>query len=179
MNYIKQVLVFIGILWGVLFLDFIIPLDFAKLGIMPRSIGGLVGVVFHPFLHGSLGHLASNTIPVLVLLSVLYNFYTRVATRVVIYSVLISGVLVWLFGRSAYHIGASGLIYSIAAFLVAASFYNFNLKSFLIALIIIILYGGLVWGLLPVNPYISFEGHLFGAIAGIFLAWSFRNEQLE
>ena len=106
-------------------------------------------------------------------------FYKNVAPKIVILSILGGGILVWIFARSSYHVGASGLIYSLAAFLIANGFFRKNFKSIVIAVAIVIFYGGLFWGIFPTKVRISWEGHLFGAIAGIILAYIFKNEELD
>lgn len=168
---ITIVLVFILILWSIKVIDTILPYDLCQLGIAPRSIRGLVGIILAPFLHANYFHLISNTIPTFVLLLVLLTFYKKHALTVIIGSVLMGGVLVWIFGRTATHVGISGLIYSLAAFLIISGIFKKNIKSLLISLLIIILYGGLIWGILPGRLLVSWEGHLFGAAAGVFIAY--------
>lgn len=168
---ITIVLVFVLILWTIKVIDTILPYDLCQLGIVPRSIRGLVGIILAPFLHANYFHLISNTIPTFVLLLALLSFYKKHALTVIIGSVLLGGVLVWIFGRTASHVGISGLIYSLAAFLIMAGIFKKDIKSLLISLLIIILYGGLIWGILPGRFWISWEGHLFGALAGVIIAY--------
>jgi len=139
-----------------------------NLGITPRTTKGLVGIVTSPFLHGSLRHIISNTVPLVVLLFILSYFYPQKALSVILFTVIAGGMLVWLFGRNANHIGASGLIYGLAAFLIANGFIEQKFVPLLISIGVIILYGGLIWGILPsLRSYISWESHLFGAIVGV------------
>jgi membrane associated rhomboid family serine protease len=168
---VKYILYFIVLIWGIWLVDLILPIDLARFGIRPRSLSGLVGIFFAPFLHANFVHILSNTVPLVVLLFALLIYDRKNALFIVVASVVLGGFLVWLIGRSAYHVGASGLIYSLAAYLIASAFFKFDFKSFFMALIIFILYGGLIWGVFPTRPWVSFEGHLFGAIAGVFLAW--------
>lgn len=166
-----KVLIFIGVLWGIKLIDAIIPFDFAQLGIVPRTFKGLLGILFAPFLHANFFHLLSNTIPTFVLLLVLLSFYKKEAPIVILLSILMGGALVWIFGRSASHVGISGLIYSMAAFLITAGFLKKDIKSLLLSIVIIILYGGLIWGIFPGRFWVSWEGHFFGAVVGVSLAF--------
>lgn len=170
-NTTVNVFYFIAVLWGIYLIDVFIPVDFTQFGIVPRTIKGLVGIIFSPLIHANLLHLSSNTIPIFVLLVVLYTFYKKEATTVIITSVLITGFLVWVFGRSASHVGISGLIYSLAAFLIVAGFLRKDFKSVLVSVFVVVLYGGLIWGIFPGKFWVSWEGHLFGAVAGILMAF--------
>ncbi|MDA3890165.1 MAG: rhomboid family intramembrane serine protease [Salinivirgaceae bacterium] len=168
-----NVLYFVALLWVIKVVDVIMPFSLSQFGIVPRTFGGLAGILFAPFLHANIFHLLSNTIPVFVLLFVLLLFYKNDAPLVITFSVLLGGLLVWIFGRSASHIGISGLIYSLAAFLITAGFLRKDFKSVVVSLAIIILYGGLIWGIFPGRYWISWEGHLFGALVGVFIAFYF------
>ena len=167
----RFILIVVGLLWAIWLIDLILPFDLTRFGIHPRTLSGLVGIVLAPLIHANFLHLLSNTVPLIVLLLALFIYDDKNAGSIILLSVLLGGFLVWLFGRSAYHVGASGLIYSLASYLIASAFFRFDFKSFILALIIFILYGGLIWGIFPTRPWVSFEGHLFGAIAGVFLAW--------
>ena len=164
---IQKSLFFIFTIWSIFILDIIIPIDFTKYGILPRTIFGLTGIPLSPFLHAGLFHIISNTIPLFVLLFLLFTFYKKESVTVIILIILIGGFLVWIFGRKSYHIGASGLIYGLVAFLIASGIMRRNITSIIVALIVFFLYGGLIYGLFPRESYISWEAHLFGAIAGI------------
>jgi membrane associated rhomboid family serine protease len=116
---LEPVFLFFGILYGVLLVDSILPFKINSFGIIPRTKMGLIGVVSAPFLHANLLHLLSNTFPLLVMFITLVGFYKKKVMKVVVGVVLLSGLLVWCFGRTANHIGASGLIYGLAGFLIA------------------------------------------------------------
>ena len=173
---IITVLIFIGLIWAVFIIDAIFPGDFTEYGLRPRTISGLLGIISCPLLHGSLGHLISNTIPLAVFLFALFMFYEKQAVLVIVLSVLLGGLLVWIFARNAVHIGASGLIYSLAAFLITSGIILRKFKLLVVSVVLIILYGGLIWGVFPgiTGPSVSFEGHLFGAAAGAILAFVFK-----
>lgn len=172
-DYVKQIFGFIGILYLVWLLDFVLPLS--RFGIVPRTQQGLIGIVTAPFLHANIRHLISNTLPLLVLLLVLFSFYPKKAVSVVIISILLGGLLVWLLGRNANHIGASGLIYGLAAFLIVNGFNEQKNIPILISIAVAVIYGGMFWGLFPsFRAYISWEAHLFGAIAGIVAVFALR-----
>jgi membrane associated rhomboid family serine protease len=168
---IKPVLTFVTILYLILFIDYIFPFGISSFGIVPRTKIGLIGIITSPFLHANLNHLLSNTAPLCLLLTILLIFYKRKALPVIIGIVFIGGSLVWSFAREANHIGASGLIYGLVGFLIANGVITRNFKAATIALIIAVLYGGLVYGLLPSDKGISWEGHLFGAIGGIITSY--------
>ena len=179
MNKLKSAFVFIAILWIIHFADVFFNLGLNRFGILPRTQQGLIGIVASPFLHANLYHLISNTITLFILLLTLKIFYPRIATKVIITTILLSGSMVWLMARPAIHIGASSLIYSLAGFLVFMGIFRRSFKALIIALLVAFFYGGLIWGIFPTNPQISFEGHLFGAVAGIIVAYANRNRRVD
>lgn len=167
---ILPIAVFIGIIWVVFLLDLILPLE--KLGLVPRSLFGMIGIATMPFLHGGFGHILSNTIPLAILLGLMVISRRRPWSTIVLLT-LISGLALWLFGRSALHIGASGLIYALMGFLISAGILERRLISAAIALFVGITYGtAIIGGILPGTPGVSWEGHLFGLLAGAALAWT-------
>lgn len=169
---LRAILVFIGLIWAGFLVDWVVPVDFNRLGLVPRTASGLIGIVVMPFLHGDFSHLLSNTIPLFVLLALLAG--SRVSFwRIVTSLALLSGLLLWLFGRPAVHIGASGLVFALAAFLVVAGFLERRLLAVLIAGVVLFLYGGsMLAGVLPWRDVtVSWDGHLAGAIAGGLVAY--------
>lgn len=166
------------LMWLVFVLDFIYGFDLKWLGLLPRTTEGLTGIVFAPILHGNLQHLISNTLPTLFLGGALYFSYQRIAARVFVSCYIGTGVLVWVFARPSYHIGASGLVYALAAFLIAFGFFRRDFVSLLIAVIVLFVYGSIFYGVLPTAPHISWESHLFGAIVGVFLAFIFKQSKV-
>ena len=183
-NHLKNILtgatIMIAVLWAVELLDWLLfwwNLD--SFGIRPRQLKGLPGIILSPLLHAGVWHLLSNTIPLFILTVVLFMFYDRIGVQTLLVIVVVGGGLVWLLGRSAYHVGASGVIYGIAAFLVASGFFRRDFKSIVIAAVVVLVYGGLFWGLFPTQFRISWEAHLFGALAGVFAAYIFRNAELN
>lgn len=164
------------LMWLSFLLDFIFPGEFASFGILPRHLDGLWGIIFAPFIHGGLSHIVSNTGGIFVLTLVLFWMYREIAWKIWIQSALLDGLLVWLFARSSYHIGMSGVIFALLGFLLSIGLFRRSLKTIIISLVIFFIYGGVVWGVLPSNPSISWEAHLFGFIVGIGLAY--RNREL-
>ena len=167
------VLVFIAMLWVVRLVDAVIPIDFNDYGLRPRSIGGLIGIPLMPFLHGGWGHLLSNTIPLLILLVLLAGSRAN-SIAIVVGLVFLGDLLLWIFGRGAsIHVGASGLIYGLIAFLITSGLLERHIVPLVISLFVLFLYGGtMIWGLLPsLRAEISWDGHLCGAIAGGLLAY--------
>lgn len=175
---LKASMIFPLLIWAVFLINFILPgIDLRMYGIHPRTGYGLVGIVAAPFLHANWAHIVSNTIPLIILMPVLYIFYERVKYPVIIGSVIIGGFAVWLLGKGgSVHIGASGLIFSLMGFLIAAGIFKLSWKTVIIAAVVLILYGGaMLQGFVP-QEGISWEGHLFGALAGIFMAWLLRKQ---
>lgn len=146
---------------------------------MPRSKEGIIGIITSPFLHANTLHIVSNTVPLAVLTFLTLLFYRRIAFSVIVFSIVLSGLLVWVLARPAIHIGASSLIYALASFLIFMGLFRRSFVSLIIAAGVGFLYGGLIWGVFPTNPYISWEGHLFGAFAGGVLAYSFRHSRVK
>jgi membrane associated rhomboid family serine protease len=170
----KYLLQLVALLYVIYFIGLFIPIT--KFGIVPRTTSGLIGVFTAPFLHGGIRHLLSNTVPLITLLIVLNTIYPRKTVAVFLFITIASGILVWLFARNANHIGASGLIYGLVAFLIVNGILEKKYIPIFISIGVSIVYGGLIWGIFPsVKSYISWEGHLFGAIAGILIAFLLKN----
>lgn len=173
---LKFPLIILMIMWVVHAMQMLFGFDFGYLGIYPRELFGLRGVVFAPFIHGDWQHLISNSIPLGTMIFTILFFYRKVAYRAVLMTTLLTGLAVWLFGRSVYHIGASGVVYALVAFVFWSGVFRKNIKSIVLALIIVFLYSGLFWGILPNQEGISWESHLMGGIVGIFVAWWYKQE---
>ncbi|MFY0605417.1 MAG: rhomboid family intramembrane serine protease [Cyclobacteriaceae bacterium] len=160
-------------MWLTYTVDTYVSYDLSILGILPRTIYGLVGIFTAPLVHGDVGHLMSNTLPLLVLGGTLFYFYTRFAYLVFFEAYFFTNILVWLFGRPHYHIGASGLVYGLASFLIFYGLFKRDALSIVISSLVVLGYGGMVYGLLPMNDWISWESHLMGAIVGLGSAIKF------
>lgn len=171
---LEYALTFLGIFWIVWFIEFIFGLNFGTLGIYPRTIDGLLGVITSPFLHGDFQHLLANSIPFGVLCALLFFFYKEKALFIFVLIWITSGLITWIIGRPAYHIGASGVIYALASFLIFGGILSRKFSLIVASVIVIIAYSGLVWGIFPTNERISWEGHLAGAIGGFIWAYAFR-----
>ncbi|GAA6184237.1 rhomboid family intramembrane serine protease [Aliiglaciecola sp. 2_MG-2023] len=139
-------------------------------GIYPRELIGLRGIIFSPFLHGNLSHFASNIITLGIFSLLVMQYGKKTYITVSIYLMLSIGVLVWLFARPAMHIGASGIIYGYFGFLVLGGLISGRIKLIIISLIVGFFYGGLIFGVIPSNAFVSWESHLFGFIAGLCAA---------
>jgi len=160
--------IFIVVIWAVFALDRFLPLE--RFGLVPRDAGGLIGIIAMPFLHGDFGHLMGNTIPLAVTLFLLAGSRADSGAIVVLIT-LLGGVLLWLFGRTALHIGASGLVFGLIAFHIFAGVFEKRVSSILITLVVGASYAGvLVKGVIPGQQGVSWDGHLFGAIAGALVA---------
>jgi membrane associated rhomboid family serine protease len=168
----------VGLLWFIHLFQFFTGYNFAVYGIFPHEIFGLAGILAAPLVHSDLGHLMSNSVPLIVLGWMLLYFYPQSAGRVFINVYIFTGVLVWLFGRPTFHIGASGVIYGLAFFLFFISVMRKDVRSLAIVAILIIFYGGMIWGIFPGDPGISFESHLSGAVVGVVMAWLSRKRDL-
>lgn len=168
------VLCFTALLWVVKGLEWAVHLDFGFLGILPRTLTGTMGIITAPLIHGDMLHLVSNTFPLILLGISVFYFYDRIALEVFGWIYFMSGFWVWMAARDAYHIGASGLVYGLVAFLFFSGVFRRDTRSLAISLVVIFIYGGMVQGLFPGNENISWESHLLGALAGAFCAFFYR-----
>ena len=158
------------LIWVVYWVELVIGVNFNEMGVKPRTLLGLRGVVLSPFIHGSLEHLYNNTIPLGILLSALWYFYRDVAWKVLVYGILLSGLITWLIGRTSYHIGASGFIYVLASFIFFKGIFSSHFRLVALSLIVVFIYGSMLWYIFPVKDGMSWEGHLAGFLTGLFLA---------
>ncbi|BDD04382.1 rhomboid family intramembrane serine protease [Aureibacter tunicatorum] len=170
---------FIGILWTITVLEWFMHEDFGFLGILPRKIEGAVGIITGPLIHGSFSHLLSNTFPLLILGIGLFYFYHKIAIQVFVSIYVASGFWVWLSAREAYHIGSSGIVYGLVSFLFFIGLLRRDQKSMAVSLCVFLLYGGMMYGLMPSNGEVSWESHLFGTLTGLFCALYFQNYSEE
>ncbi len=166
-------LIFVAILWVIHFISWYWDIETYRLGVFPRTFEGLIGIFTSPLIHGSWNHLFSNTLPLLVLGFVILSTYPRISKRVIPWIYFLTGFWVWAAARPVYHIGASGIVYGLASFLFFIGIFRRDKKSIAVALFVAFLYGSLIWGILPFWPGISWESHLFGAVAGLLSALVF------
>ena len=168
---------FVFLMWLAFSIEFFLGFDFSGFGILPRTSYGLIGILTAPLIHGNSVHIISNTIPLLFLGWTLFFFYENIAKKVFVICYFLTNILVWAFARPSLHIGASGLVYGIAFFLIFYGFFKKDFKSLAISAILIFFYGGLVYGLFPNQPGISWESHLIGAIVGGYTALHFSQKK--
>jgi len=161
-------------LWVVHLLSLMLNEDLSNLGLLPRNLLGLLGIVTAPLIHADFSHLISNTIPLIILGWIIFSFYPKVSYILFVFIYFFTGLFVWIFARHVYHIGASGIVYGFVSFLFFSGIFRRDNKSIALALVITFLYGGLVWGMIPGLKGISWESHLFGAITGLIAAYLFR-----
>jgi membrane associated rhomboid family serine protease len=166
------------LMWAFFYLEIISSFPVSLFGIHPRDPLGLIGILTAPLLHGSLEHLISNTVPLLFLGAVLFYFYERIANAVFFRSYFLTNILVWLFGRQeSNHIGASGLVYGLAFFLIFFGIFRRDFLSLFISIVVVLLYGGVFYGVLPTDPQVSWESHFGGALVGIATAITFARQK--
>lgn len=169
----------LALLWLIKATEAALGISLASLGILPLKVEGLKGIIFSPLIHGSIAHLVSNSVPLFLLTAALFYYYRSNAWQIFILSWLVTGLWVWLFARgSAYHIGASGVIYALTAFHFVSGIIRKEPKLIAFTLLVTFLYGSFVWGIFPdfaLKERISWESHLMGMIAGVVLAWAFKD----
>ena len=166
----------IAVLWLVHFYQYISGFDAGMYGIMSRRVWGLSGIFTGPLVHGSWGHLISNTFPLFVLTAITFYFYRKVAMQAFWIIYFMTGAAVWLLARPVSHIGASGVVYGILSFIFWTGIFRRSLRSIILAGIVMLIYSGMFFGLLPDQEGISWESHLLGSVAGIFTAFWFKSE---
>jgi membrane associated rhomboid family serine protease len=166
----------IVVIWVVYFIEINYGFNFNKYGIYPRTITGLKGVIFSPFIHGSVSHIFNNSIPLAVMLGSLFFFYKKIATKVLLLGTVLTGVLTWIFARPAYHIGASGVVYFLVSFIFFSGIFRKYYRLIALSLAVVFLYGSMIWYIFPIEEAISWEGHLSGFLVGLLFAYLFKNE---
>jgi len=164
------------VVWGVFLIDEQFQLGLNRFGNRPLRWNGTIGILSMPFLHGGWEHIWGNTVSFFTLSSMLVYFYRGTGIKVLGWSWLGSGVLLWMSGASGNHIGLSGVIYALAAFLFLSGIVRRQAALMRVALVVVFLYGSIVWGVLPIEVGVSWQGHLAGACTGLFLALTLRKE---
>lgn len=165
---------FLILIWLVKIIEAVLDLDFSGYGIYPLRARGITGIITGPLIHSDFKHLFDNSVPLLILSTAIFYFYRAVAFRVFFLTWLLTGIWVWFGGRIAYHIGASGLVYGFVSFLFFSGIIRNNLNLLAISLLVVFLYGGLVWGIFPYDYRISWESHMGGVVTGLALAIYYR-----
>lgn len=169
------------LMWFLFWFKLKFKVDFSDFGILPRTITGLKGILFSPFLHSDVFHLINNSGPIVLLMAALHYFYRNIFYQVVGCGWVLSGLLTWLIGRDSYHIGASGIIYVLATFIFFSGLRSSYYRLVALSFVIVLLYGGLIWFVFPgVQEGVSWEAHLSGFFVGMALSFlnvkSFRKE---
>lgn len=164
-------------MWLVKISEVLLGLDLTGGGIYPLELKGLPGIIFSPFIHADFKHLLNNTLPLFFLSVALFYFFSDSALKIFGWTYILTGFFVWLAGRSAWHIGASGLVYGMASFLFFSGIIRKHLRLAALSMLIVFLYGSMVWGMFPdIYKNVSWESHMLGFISGIILTIAFRNE---
>ncbi len=170
----------LAVLWVIFLLDKYFELKLYRFGVLPKSLEGLKGILFMPFIHGQrdFSHIINNSIPIAILLSVTIYFYRSIAIYVITLIWLLGGFLLWAIAinEGVYHIGISGVIYGLFGFLFVSGFFKKYMPLQAISLFVVFVYGSLVWGIFPTDETISWEGHLSGLLVGVLTAFAFRKE---
>ena len=167
-------ILFILIIWIVFWFEVRFGYNFNSFGVYPRTLSGLKGILFSPFIHSDIKHLYHNTIPLFVLSVTLFYFYRAISWKVIFYGILLSGFLTWCIGRPSNHIGVSGLIYVLMSFTLFKGIFAKHFRLIAVSLLIVFLYGSMIWYVFPVKENMSWEGHLSGLIVGLVFALIFR-----
>lgn len=177
-NAIPPALLVLVLMWLFYWADFLFIYDFHQLGVVPKRVSGLLGILFMPWIHAhsDVKHILNNSVPAFLLLTLLFYSYKEIALKVFLLSWFLTGLLLWVFGANngAHHIGMSGVIYSLAAFLFTSGVLRKYLPLQALSLFIVFLYGSMIWGIFPTKERISWEGHLSGMIVGLALAFLYR-----
>ncbi|HLV15420.1 MAG TPA: rhomboid family intramembrane serine protease [Xanthomarina sp.] len=175
-NVILAPIFMVLLIWLVFWVEVRFGFNFTKLGVYPQTLKGLRGILFSPFIHSGITHLYHNTIPLFVLSASLFYFYKPIAWKVMFYGILLSGIITWSIGRPSYHIGASGLIYVLVSFTFFKGILAKHYRLIALSLLVVFLYGSMIWYVLPIKEGVSWEGHSAGLITGLLFAFIFKRE---
>ena len=168
--------IFVGVIWAVYWFEIQFGFNFNKYGVFPRTVKGLRGVFLTHFIHCDTKHLFNNSIPLMVLLSAVLYFYREIAFKVIVYGALLTGFFTWIIARDSYHIGASGIVYLLFSFVFFSGILRKHYRLIALSLIVIFLYGSMIWYVLPIEEGMSWEGHLSGFLVGGILSLLYRNK---
>jgi len=171
---VKLAAIVVTTIWLVYLIDEMFGLGLRQFGLVPRRINGLIGVITTPLLHASLAHIISNSLPLFVGLTAMLYLYPNSAIKTLPVLYFGTSLLTWFFGRPNLHIGASGLIYGILAYVFVSGLLRRDMRSIGVTLLVYFLYGSMVWGVLPIREKMSWELHLSGAVLGVLLALVYR-----
>jgi membrane associated rhomboid family serine protease len=167
---------FVVLLWLIQLAQGFLGESWADYSVYPRTLSGLPGVLTTPLLHADFEHLIGNTVPLLLLGFLLWSNYREIAGKVFWLVYFTNGILLWTFARQNFHLGASGVVYGLAFFLFFSGFIRKIPRLTMLSFLLIFLYGSMVWGVFPFDPTVSWEGHLYGALAGIIFAFILRKQ---
>ncbi len=159
-------------------IESILVISFVNFGLYPRTIHGMFGIITSPLLHANIEHLFSNVFPLIVLGVSIEFFFPESSKKVFLISYFLTGFLVWIFARESYHIGASGVAYALFSFMFFSGIFKRDKRSITLSLLVVFLYGGLIYGIFPIKEGVSWESHLIGLIVGLFAAILFRKRDL-
>ena len=174
---VEYALSFIAVFWIIMIVEYVAGLNLNFLGVFPRTTDGLFpGIITAPLIHANFPHLIANTLPFGVLCSFFFFFYRKKPFLIFTLVWITAGLLTWLIGRGAWHIGASIMIYALASFLAFGGIMSRKFTLILASIIVILIYSGLIWGIFPTDERVSWEGHLSGAISGALWAYLFRKK---
>lgn len=172
---VKLTLMFVALLWFIHLANWLLSLQLYQFGINPRELIGLPGIFLAPLIHGSFEHLISNSVPLLVLGTGILYLYPSSAFKVLPWIYLGTGIVVWIFARSSYHIGASGLVYGLAVYVFVAGLIRRDRRAIAASMLVYFLYGTIVWGIFPGQVGVSWETHMIAALIGLILAIYYRH----
>ena len=170
----KIALGFVALIWLIDIVSWALDLELQRFGVRPRQFAGLPGILLAPLLHGGPFHLAANSLPLLVLGTGMLYLYPGSALKVLPAIYLGPGVAVWLFAAGGVHVGSSGLIYGLLGYVFVAGVIRLDRRAIAASLLVAFLYGSMVWGVLPIQPGVSWETHLAAAVIGLALAIALR-----
>ena len=163
------------LIWLVFAIEIRYNFNFNTFGVYPRRVKGILGILLSPFIHSNISHLYSNTFPLLILSSALFYFYNRIAVKVLVLGLFLSGISTWLIGRPSYHIGASGIIYMLFSFIFFKGIITKHYRLIALSLLVVFIYGSMIWYTMPIEKGISWEGHLSGFVVGGMLSLFFKS----
>jgi membrane associated rhomboid family serine protease len=181
-------LYFLALIWSIHLIQYLMDWSLGYLGVYPRTFSGAKGILLAPLIHADFKHLVNNSIPFFALSAIMLYFYPRVARKSFVRIYLLTGLIVWLIGNfffcgveyghrcNSYHIGASGVVYGMATFIMGTGIFRRNIKSIVLALIVLFYYSGMFMGILPREEGVSWESHLYGGIIGLLVAWYYRKD---